>query len=91
MIIFDLMVIGSFVLIMISWFCVIYSVSHDYSLVPFIIMIIIGLFIGIMGTGLSADSAKKSQTQIQEPQSETAIIRAYDKNENLINEWRVKK
>lgn len=85
------MVMGGFVLIMISWFCLIYSVYYDYSLVPFIIMIIVGFIVGIMGTGLSVDSTKKSQIQIQESQGETAIIRTYDKNENLINEWRVEK
>lgn len=54
--------------------------------------ILIGYIImGILGYDFSADSGEKSQSQPQELVGETAIIREYDKNENLINEWRVKK
>lgn len=54
-------------------------------------ILFIGMVVGTIGVGLNADSGQGSSTQIQAPEGETAIIRIYDINENLINEWRIEK
>lgn len=60
--------------------------------IPIIIptlLIGIGFTVGVTICAWYSDS--KEQVQLPKSQGEIAIIRTYDKNENLINEWRVEK
>lgn len=86
-----LMVIGSFV-VLLSLGLLFMSIQID-NISPLVCLVgaLVGVFIGTIGCSLTAVSGRNSQIQIQTPEGETAIIKIYDINENLINEWRVEK
>lgn len=65
--------------------------NYDLSPIYGIIGLFLGIIIAIIGYGLIADSPQETLIQAQESKGETVIVRQYDKNENLINEWRVEK
>lgn len=79
-----IMIISGFVLLVCT------ELTKLNPLISLIIMIM-GMVIGAIGVKLSADSPQETSVQTQEAIGETAIIREYDINENLIKEWRVER